>query len=211
MRSDVELREPYVDIGQQRAAAMMGIYIFLATELMLFGGLGAVALAIRIQHGSDYIAASRQLHVWIGTINTAVLLTSSLAVALAAQAARIGRRRPAIGLLGIAVLLGLVFLGLKAVEYSKEYAEGLLPGLSDPERFTSPVQRQFMDLYLIATGLHAIHLVIGIGILALLMMRIARRTLTVPDRAIVVAVGGVYWHLVDVVWIFLYPTLYLAR
>jgi cytochrome c oxidase subunit 3 len=211
MRSGVELREPYVDPGQQRAAAMMGIYIFLATELMLFGGLFAVALAIRIQHGPDYIAASRHLHVWIGTINTAVLLTSSLAVALAVHAARLGKARLAILLLGCAAVLGLAFLGLKAVEYGEEYGEGLLPGLSDPEHFSSPVHRQFMDLYLIATSLHAVHLLIGVGVLGALMLRLARRTLVVPDRSIVVAVGGVYWHLVDVVWIFLYPALYLAR
>lgn len=211
MHSGLELREPYVDPGQQHAAVMMGIYIFLATELMLFGGLFPVALAIRIQHGPDYIAASRQLHVWIGTINTAVLLTSSFAVALAVHAARSGKPRQVIRRLGIAVLLGLGFLGIKAVEYRKEYGEGLLPGLSDPERFASPVHRQFMDLYLIATSLHAVHLLIGLGILAVLMLRLARRTLAVPDRSIVVAVGGVYWHLVDVVWIFLYPALYLAR
>jgi cytochrome c oxidase subunit 3 len=211
MRSGVELREPYVDPGQQHAAAMMGIYIFLATELMLFGGLFAVALAIRIQHGPDYIAASRAIHVWIGTINTAVLLTSSLAVALAVHAARLGKSRHVILLLGVAALLGLAFLGLKAVEYGEEYGEGLLPSFSDPERFMSPVHRQFMDLYLIATSLHALHLLIGIGVLAGIMFRLLRRTLIVPDRSIVVAVGGVYWHLVDVVWIFLYPALYLAR
>jgi len=211
MRSGVELREPYVDPGQQHAAAMMGIYIFLATELMLFGGLFVVALAIRIQYGPDYIAASRQLHVWIGTVNTALLLTSSFAVALAVHAAREGKLRQTIALLGLASLLGLTFLGLKAVEYSKEYGEGLLPSLSDPERFATPVHRQFMDLYLIATSLHAVHLLIGIGVLAGTMIRLARRSLVVPDRSIVVAVGGTYWHLVDVVWVFLYPALYLAR
>jgi cytochrome c oxidase subunit 3 len=108
-------------------------------------------------------------------------------------------------------VLGLAFLGLKAVEYGEEAGEGLLPGFSDPERFASPVQHQFMDLYLIATGLHAIHLLIGIAVLTGIMLRLARRTLSIPDRSIVVAVGGVYWHLVDVVWIFLYPALYLAR
>jgi cytochrome c oxidase subunit 3 len=97
------------------------------------------------------------------------------------------------------------------VEYREEYAEGLLPGLSEPERFVTPVHRQFMDLYLIATGLHAIHLVIGILLLAGVAFRLARGTLVVPDRGIVVEVTGVYWHFVDVVWVFLYPALYLAR
>jgi cytochrome c oxidase subunit 3 len=211
MREGVELREPYVDARQQHAAGMMGIYIFLATELMLFGGIFAVALAIRIQHGDDYIAASRQLHVWIGGINTAVLLTSSLAVAFAVHAARLGKSRAAMLALAVGAAFGLAFLAIKAVEYSEEYAEGVLPGLSDPERFASPVHRQFMDLYLIATGLHAIHLLIGILLLTGVAIRLARRSLIVPNRAIVVEVTGVYWHFVDVVWVFLYPTLYLAR
>jgi cytochrome c oxidase subunit 3 len=211
MREGVRLSEPYVDAGQQHAAGMMGIYIFLATEIMLFGGLFAVALAIRIQHGADYIDASRQLHVWIGGINTAVLVTSSLAVALAVHAARLGRTRPAMMSLGIAAALGLTFFGIKALEYSNEFAEGLLPGLSDPGRFVTPTHRQFMDLYLIATSLHAIHLLIGIALLVGIMVRISRRSLVVPDRTIVVEVTGVYWHFVDVVWVFLYPALYLAR
>jgi cytochrome c oxidase subunit III len=211
MHSDVELREPYVDPGQQRNAAMMGIYIVLATEPMLFGGLFLVALALRVQHGQEYVAASRALHVWIGTINTAVLLTSSLAVAVAVQAARQGRTRPALASLGAAILLGVAFLAIKAVEYGKEIAEGVLPGISDPERFVTPVHRQFMDLYLIATSLHAVHLFIGIVLLLGVLVRVGRRTLPIPERAIVVEVTGVYWHFVDLVWIFLYPALYLAR
>jgi cytochrome c oxidase subunit 3 len=211
MREGVQLREPYVDTGQQHAAGMMGVYIFLATEIMLFGGLFAVALAIRIQHGADYILASRQLHVWIGAINTAMLLTSSLAVALSVHVARLGKARPAMLSLGLAVVLGSAFLAIKGIEYREEYAEGLLPGLSDPERFVTPVHRQFMDLYLIATSLHAIHLLIGIALLVGIMVRIACRSLTVPDRSIVVEITGVYWHFVDVVWVFLYPALYLAR
>jgi cytochrome c oxidase subunit 3 len=211
MRSGVDLREPYVDPGQQHAAVMMGTYIFLATELMLFGGLFAVALAIRIQHGPDYIAASRALHVWIGTINTAVLLTSSLAVALAVHAARRGQPRPAVLMLGLGAVLGLAFLGLKALEYGKEYGEGLLPGFSDPERFATPVHRQFMDLYLIATSLHAVHMLVGLGLLAGLVAGLARGWIAVPERAIILVTIGLYWHFVDVVWVFLYPVFYLAR
>lgn len=211
MRRGIELREPYVDANQQHAAGMMGIYIFLATEIMLFGGLFAVALAIRVQHGEEYIAASRQLHVWIGGFNTAVLLTSSLAVALAVHAARLGRTRAANLCLGLGAALGVAFLVIKGLEYSAEHAEGVLPGLSDPEHFATPVHRQFMDLYLIATSLHAIHLFVGILLLVAVMVRIARRSLIIPDRAIVVEVTGVYWHFVDVIWVFLYPAFYLAR
>jgi cytochrome c oxidase subunit 3 len=203
--------EPYVDAGQQHAAGMMGIYVFLATELMLFGGLFAVAFAIRILHAEDYIAASKRLHVWIGFSNTVVLLTSSLAVALAVQAGRAGQARRAASWLAAAAALGLAFLAIKGVEYRIEYGEGLLPAVSDPTHFATPVQHRFMDLYLIATGLHAVHLLIGILLLAGVAIRLAGRTLPLPRRIIVVEVAGIYWHFVDVVWVFLYPALYLAR
>lgn len=207
----VVLREPYAEPRQQHAAGMMGIYVFLATELMLFGGLFVVALAIRIAHGPDYIMASRALNVWMGGVNTAVLLTSSLAVAIAVHAARAGLTRATVLSLGLAVVLGLAFLVIKGVEYSEEYGEGLLPGFGDPAHFASPVQQQFMNIYLIATGLHAIHLLIGILLLLGLMLRIACRSLALPDRTVVIEVTGVYWHFVDLVWVFLYPALYLAR
>jgi cytochrome c oxidase subunit 3 len=210
MSEHVELREPYAEPRQQHAAGMMGIYIFLATEIMLFGGLLAVAYEIRILHGADYIVASKQLHVWIGAINTVLLLTSSLTVALAVHAARQGSIRAVLTCLGLAVLLGIAFLGIKAFEYSVEYREGLLP-IGDAGHFAGVVQHQFMDLYLIATGLHALHLLIGIGVLAGVGLQVARRWVPLPDRAVVVEVAGVYWHFVDVIWIFLYPALYLAR
>jgi cytochrome c oxidase subunit 3 len=211
MADTTEIREPYSEAGQQHEAGMMGMYLFVATEAMLFGGLFVTAFVLRWMHPVDFVAASRQLHIWIGTINTAILLTSSLLVAIAVQMSNTGPTRLAVLSLFGSSLLGIGFLGMKAYEYSQEYAEGLLPAISYPTRFTSPAAHQFMDLYLIATGLHAIHLTIGIFLLLSLAWRIHGRSLRLPGRAIIIETIGIYWHFVDVVWIFLYPVLYLAR
>jgi cytochrome c oxidase subunit 3 len=207
----IEVHESYVEARQQHDADMMGIYIFLATEIMLFGGLFAVAYVIRILHSDEYIAASKHLHIWFGTINTAILLTSSLAVALGVQAVRHGRdRRAAHGLLA-AALLGIGFLAVKAMEYRAEYGEGLLPIPGAAMQFASPAEHQFMNLYLIATMLHAVHLTIGILLLAGLAACLLRPSWRGPNRVMAVTAVGIYWHFVDVVWVFLYPALYLAR
>lgn len=207
MADPVQLREPYREAGQQHAADMLGAYVFLASEIMLFGGLFAVVFALRLLHGAEIVAASARLHLWIGGLNTAILLTSSLVVALAVHAARGGRAGRAAALLLAAAGLGLVFLGVKGFEYSWEQADGLLPYFSDPARFSGPVEQLFMDVYLVATGLHAVHVTVGIVLLAGLAGRLVRKGAQVAT----VEVTGLYWHLVDVIWIFLYPVLYLAR
>src|SRR5262249_19572037 len=119
----VMVDQPYSTAPQQREAATMGMFVFLGTEIMLFGGLFTVALGLRLAHPREFIEASKDLHVWIGAINTAVLLTSSAAVALAVHAGRAGEARATSGLLAIAALLGVAFLGIKAYEYASEYAE----------------------------------------------------------------------------------------
>lgn len=189
--------QPYSTAPQQREAATMGMFIFLGTEIMLFGGLFAVALGLRLTHPREFVDASMQLHVWIGAINTAVLLTSSAAVALAVHAARARRPRTTTILLVVAAVLGVVFLGIKAYEYMTEYHEGLLLPAAG-------VQRLFMDLYLVSTGLHALHVTVGAALLAAVAA-------FAPRRAIVVENAGLFWHLVDAIWVFLYPVLYLAR
>ncbi|SMF72771.1 cytochrome c oxidase subunit 3 [Xaviernesmea oryzae] len=203
--------EPYRDARQQRDAAMLGMYVFLGSEIMLFGGLFAVAAVMRLLHPAEVVEASKALHVWIGAVNTAVLLTSSLFVALAVDCAKGGRRRGTGAWLFSAASLGAVFLAIKVYEYSLEHAEGLLPGLGAPLKVSTPVQRAFMDLYLVATGLHALHLLIGILLLLVIAIRAASGRLLLPERAIVPVTAGLYWHLVDVIWVFLYPILYLAR
>jgi cytochrome c oxidase subunit 3 len=211
MTDRIEVHEPYVAPRQQREADMMGIYIFLATEMMLFGGLFAVAYVIRILHPADYISSSKHLHVWFGTVNTAVLLTSSLAVALSVEKARAGRDRLSGCYLLGAAALGIAFLAIKAMEYTAEYGEGLLPIPGAATQFASPVEHQFMNLYLIATMLHAVHLTIGILLLAGVAATLLRPAWRRPNQVMTVVVAGIYWHFVDVIWVFLYPALYLAR
>ncbi|MEA1648234.1 cytochrome c oxidase subunit 3 [Nitrospirillum sp. BR 11164] len=197
--------------GRQRDTTLMGMYLFLASEIMLFGGLFAVALALRLLHPQEVVAASRRLHYGIGAANTVVLLTSSLAVALAVAAAEMGKvKGTAAGLLAAAGL-GLGFLALKAVEYGMEIREQLLPAFTPAEAFESPSAHLFMDLYLVATTLHVVHVTVGVGLLAGLAWRVHRRSLTLPRSAMGVEVVGLYWHLVDVIWVFLYPVLYLVR
>jgi cytochrome c oxidase subunit 3 len=196
--------QPYSTAPQQREAATMGMFVFLGSEIMLFGGLFAAALALRLAHPREIVEASKHLHVWIGAINTAVLLTSSALVALGVEAARARKARPAALLLAGAALLGVAFLGIKAYEYASEYAEGLLPGDGGPTRL-------FMDLYLISTGLHAVHVTVGVLLLAGVATALQRRWLGLPRRPIVVETAGLFWHLVDAIWVFLYPALYLIR
>lgn len=203
--------EPYRDPGQQRHAAMMGMYIFLGSEIMLFGGIFAVAAAIRILHPAEIVQASKALHYLLGALNTAMLLTSSFFVALAVESARRGSRHPTGTWLCGAIGLGICFLLLKGYEYSLEYDEKLLPIPGAEVRFADATQHLFMNLYLVVTGLHAVHLLAGLGLLALLMVRVLRGGLSLPERSIVLIVAGLYWHLIDVIWVFLYPVFYLAR
>lgn len=211
MAENVRLHDPYARPAQQRTADLMGMFVFLGTEIMLFGGLFAAIYVVRGLHPHEVVAASRRLHLFIGAANTAILLTSSLAVAVAVRAARAGRVRLGWMLLLGAALTGLLFLGVKGMEWGMEAEEGLLPFRGMSDGLSGPVDRLFMNLYMIATGLHAIHVSIGVVLLAGLALRIGIGRLQLPKRAVVVEVAGLYWHLVDVIWVFLYPALYLIR
>ena len=202
------LHEPFASLERQRAADKLGMFVFLTTEILLFGVIFASSLVLRFEHQADYIAASRKMHFWLGGINTAILLTSSLLVAQMVQAVRTGRERLAANLTLGAVALGLTFLGVKFTEYALEYRDGVIPGLSDRALNGGP-QELFMNLYFAGTGLHALHVTIGLVALSALVwpMGRARRD---PTAGVAHNVA-LYWHLVDIVWIFLYPTLYLAR
>lgn len=199
------LHEPFHGLARQREADRLGMIIFLATEAMLFGGLFAAAMALRLLHPGDYVAASGHLELWLGTTNTVILLTSSLMAAIAVEAVRGGRPRLAGCVLGLAILLALLFLGFKGYEYLGEYRKGLMPGLANAH-FENRVQQLFMNFYFVSTGLHMIHVVIGIGLLGVSMLRPTAR----EDRAaVLIGNAALYWHLVDIIWLFLYPTLYL--
>jgi cytochrome c oxidase subunit 3 len=209
------LAHQFDDVEQQHAADAFGMWIFLTTEILIFGGLLVVYVVYRSAYPRDFAAAAGRLNVLIGVINTLVLLTSSLTMVLAVHAARLGRRRPLIIGLVITALLGLIFLGLKAIEYYGDYRERLMPGIAfEPSEWRDagfdPAHVQLMLLlYYITTLLHGLHLTIGIGILSVLGVLAWRGTFT-PESYMPVDIAGLYWHFVDIVWIFLLPLLYLS-
>jgi cytochrome c oxidase subunit 3 len=206
MAETTSLHEPFHEAARQREADRLGMLIFLASEVMLFGGIFAAAIGLRLENPAPYVEAAHHLKLWFGTANTAVLLTSSLFAALAVVAVRARRPRWAAWCFAATVALALVFLAIKGTEYWLEYKEGLMPGTA-PAHFESHFEQLFMNLYFISTGLHAVHVTIGIGLLT--VTALSRRARN-DENAVLIGNVALYWHLVDIVWIFLYPTLYLA-
>ena len=194
---------------QQRDASSLGMWVFLVTEILFFGGLFLAYTVYRSEYARAFAEASRHLDITLGTFNTAVLIVSSLTMALAVFSASTGRRRALLLFLIATMVLGGVFLGVKAVEYGHKFHDHLVPG---PHfRFPGPYARQaeiFYSLYFAMTGLHAAHMIIGIGILTVLVLQ-ARKGRYGPAYYTPVEVSGLYWHFVDIVWIFLFPLLYL--
>ena len=199
------------DAEQQREAAGLGMWTFIITEVLFFGGLFTGYTIYRLLYPVAFAEASNHLFRWIGAGNTAVLLTSSLTMALAAQAAERGARRRVAGFLLVTVLLGCIFLGLKGLEYTLDVREGLVPGAGFAAgEFADPAHSQLFYLfYWIMTGLHALHVTIGIGVLAVLAVMARRGRFGAGDNPNAVEMAGLYWHFVDVVWLFLLPLLYL--
>ena len=197
------------DVEQQRDAATMGMWIFLVTEVMFFGGLFASYVVYRAMYPTAFAVASRELDVALGTINTAVLLLSSFTMVVAVFGAQTGSRRTLIGGLALTVLLGLVFLAIKFYEYYQKYVEHFIPGPSFafPQPYAQPAKMYF-TLYFAMTGLHAIHMIVGCGLLSVLIIMAWRGRFT-PAYYSPVELSGLYWHFVDIIWIFLYPLLYL--
>jgi cytochrome c oxidase subunit 3 len=179
--------------------------------MMLFGGFFAAVYVYRVLHPEAVQAAAQHLKIWLGGLNTAVLLTSSLCVALAVAAARTGASRAALHRLLLTAGLGVVFIAVKGFEYYLEYAEGLMPRVGPPSPLEDPASRLFINLYFVGTGVHAVHLTVGILLVLGLSLRIARGWTRLPERTVTVEMVGLYWHLVDVIWVFIYPALYLAR
>jgi len=195
--------------AQQKEASALGMWIFLVTEILFFGGLFLAYTIYRWQNARGFAHASHHMDITLGTINTAVLICSSLTMAMAVHSAATGRRRPLLGFLGATMALGLAFLGIKAVEYTDHIRHHLFPGPGF--RYAGPDARpaeMFFSLYFAMTGLHALHMVVGLGLLAVLF-GLARRGRFSPGYHTPVEISGLYWHFVDIVWIFLFPLLYL--
>jgi cytochrome c oxidase subunit 3 len=206
-------------LDQQRTAATLGMWLFLATEVLVFGAVFTSYAVYRMSYPHDFEAASQRLNILIAAINTVVLLTSSLTMALSVYATRVGRRSMLLTCLILTAVLGGVFLVFKVVGYHDDYVENLVPALAFDgtaaqwSEHAPPVNPQHVQLmlifYYVLTGLHAVHLTIGIGQLIWLIAQARLGQLT-PQRSIPVEVVGLYWHFVDVVWIFLRPLLYLT-
>ena len=203
------LAHHFDDMAQQYEASHLGMWLFLLTEIMFFGGLFTGYAVYRSTYAGAFAEGSHHLDIVLGSINTAVLISSSLTMALAVHAAQVGQRRLLVGFLLLTMLLGLVFLGIKTVEYTHKFEQHLVPGSAF--RSEGPHARQvqlFLAFYFSMTGLHALHMIIGIGVLTVLVW-LAWRDRFSPTYYAPIEVVGLYWHFVDIVWIFLLPLLYL--
>jgi len=206
------------------------MWVFLVTEIMFFGGMFLAYTLYRSMYPAAFASASNHLDITLGTLNTGVLILSSFTMALAVYFTQIGKRRPQILCLVLTLLLGLSFLGIKAVEYHDKYTDHLIPGRLIPGRPFGPEVAQegdhdphklhllpgasvpqvqmFYWIYFAMTGMHALHMIIGAGLLTFLLIYSVKGRFD-PEYHSPVEVIGLYWHFVDIVWIFLFPLLYL--
>ena len=201
--------EQFDDAAQQREAATFGMWAFIATEVLFFGVLFAGYTVSRVAYPDAFIAASRSTDMVLGTIETAVLLTSSCAVALALRDLQLGGRRLAVWLLLFTAALGISFLVMHGFEYYAEYREGRIPSIH--YTVAGPHARQmqlFYCLYYFITGFHSLHVTIGVAVLVTMAVRTWRGAFT-PAYFTPVELTALYWHLVDIVWIFVFPLIYL--
>ena len=205
------LAHHFEDHEQQHEASLIGMWAFIAQEIMFFGGLFAAYALFRNRYHSAFFEGSAHLDVTLGTVNTAVLICSSLTMALAVRCAQLGQHKKialwVVGTIG----LGGVFLGIKAFEYAHKFHEGHVPGLAwHPGADADPNLLTFYGIYFAMTGMHALHMVIGMVIMGVVAFRALRKR-CMPENYIGVEVLGLYWHFVDLVWIFLFPLLYLLN
>lgn len=201
--------EQFDDPLQQREAATLGMWTFLATEVLFFGALFLLYTVLRHFYYPDFAAASRRTDLLFGTINSVILLTSSFSVALAVRAANLSRLQPTLWGLAGTVLLGVSFLVVKGFEYHEDIASRLVPGPDFTPTLTPPAQA-FFWLYWAMTGLHAIHVMVGLCVLSVIGLWTWRRG-DLPNQCNKIELAGLYWHFVDVVWLYLYPLLYLVN
>lgn len=216
------LAHHFDNMEQQKTATTIGMWLFLVQEVMFFGGLFLCYIIYRTLYQPSFQAGSSHLDWKLGAFNTVVLICSSLTMALAVWAAQAGRaRRTQVLFLILTTVLGLVFLGVKAVEYTSKYHDGLIPfeGWFNPvephtvELFTSngstlPNVQMFYWIYFAMTGLHALHMIVGVGIIIPIIWAAWRGRYS-PEYYAPIELFGLYWHFVDIIWIFLFPLLYL--
>jgi cytochrome c oxidase subunit 3 len=206
------LADHFDSIEKQEYAARLGMWLFLGTEVLLFAGLFLGYTVYRHFYHETFHHCSRALNITLGTTNTLVLISSSLTVALALWAVKVGKKNLAIALLVVTILCAFGFLGIKYVEYAHKFEVGELPGkwFHAEELMKYPAANMYFTIYFLTTGLHAFHVIVGMSVLAWVLKGIVKGRYT-PDYYVPVELGALYWHLVDLVWIFLFPLLYLIQ
>jgi len=203
------LAHQFDSLEQQKESSTLGMWFFLAQEMLFFGGLFVTYLLFRWRDPTAFAAGSHELDILLGGFNTVVLIGSSLTMAMAVHSAQTDKQRQLVGYLVATGALGLVFLVVKYFEYSAKWHHHLIPGAAF--HFAEPIGGRaelFFSLYFAMTGMHALHMVIGVAVLAWILAR--ARTGEFGARYYnPVECFGLYWHFVDIVWIFLFPLLYL--
>ena len=236
------LQHHFDTMGQQKEAAVIGMWVFLLTEILFFGGLFMAYMLYRTWYFDAFAEASRSLDIFWGALNTAVLIGSSLTMAMAVRCAQVNKRMATVNWLILTMILGAVFLGVKVIEYADKFEHHHVPGLNyqwaaehpatpaaagadhavpaaaaapHRELSLSPDQLQlttqiYFSLYFTMTGLHALHMIVGIGLM-LVITWMAWKGKFDAEYYTPVEMAGLYWHFVDIVWIFLFPLLYLVE
>lgn len=219
------VRHHFANAEQQREASNFGMWLFLLTEIMFFGGMFAAYLIYRNWYYPAFVAGSHWMIIWAGTLNTTVLICSSFTMAMGVYSAELRNRKALVRWLSLTLLLGCVFLGIKAFEWHAEWVEHHVPGLNfstsdfthvDPrypqDKPLAPDMAEktqsYFSLYFLLTGVHALHMLIGVSILVFLIFHAYRGAYT-GGHMNLIENFGLYWHFVDIVWIFLFPLLYL--
>jgi cytochrome c oxidase subunit 3 len=211
MNNAAHLEHHFATVDQQRETSIFGMWVFLLTEVMFFGGLFTSYAVYHHLYREAFEAAARHSDFWLGTANTFILLGSSFTMAMGVHAAKCGQSKRLTVLLRITLSLGIVFLIFKGVEYAHHGQEHLVPGpgfMFEPANLRSGAEL-FYYLYFGMTGLHALHMLIGVGVLTVLSW-FSRRGRYTPVYHNPIEVAGLYWHFVDIVWLFLYPLFYLV-
>ncbi len=199
----------FVDSDQQFDAAKFGMWIFLVTEILFFGGLFAAYIVYRAWYPELFTLASTELNTLWGGVNTLVLIGSSLTVAMAIKSAQLNQKKNIIINLGITIALALVFMVIKYFEYTHKFEIGIFPGeFYTFEGIDHPKANIFFSLYYLMTGLHGIHVLVGIGLMIWLVKKATNNAFN-SEYYTPLEITGLYWHLVDIIWIFLFPLFYL--
>ena len=208
----IEIHEQFSNADQQRHAATMGMFIWLITELLLFSGLFLIALILRILHPQSVTVAAKHLKFWIGATNTVILICSSLTMSGAIELSRLGWQRGMVRCMLVTAALGSAFLVLKGYEYYADWDEHMVPFFLHRhyELAGDAASALFVNLYFVTTGLHGLHLTTGVAIM-LVLARQASAPGYLTRHQNRIEVYGLYWHFIDLVWVVVFPILYVLN